>query len=301
MKSLRLSGRQLVTVLTILVLVPQPGEADDRQKLSAVRATVRKAFDPGHWDNEDVHRELVHILHTSPQECVYEMLHYLSGPARELGRGHVAEAVLVKLCLPPHNEGILRIELIRHLDISRIRADLVERDQLTAKRIATQAYELLKFVDTIPLVRTPLQGPSLFHPKGEYIEILKSYGDDVPPSLIEYLFEQFPGRGLLWVHEAFAPAQLTNEDFERKLIQATHIIETTSWRMCNGLKTIAQQDIAMQQIDMLSKSELWYVRFYVVHILLGDRFFRTPELVKKLQNDPHPLVRERAKYIKIDD
>ncbi|MDW7995169.1 MAG: HEAT repeat domain-containing protein [Gemmatales bacterium] len=69
----------------------------------------------------------------------------------------------------------------------------------------------------------------------------------------------------------------------------------------NKFKEHAELRESLQELVVLANDEAWYTRRYAVHVLIKYPFFRTPELVKKLQNDPHPLVRDRAKHIKLEN
>lgn len=127
----------------------------------------------------------------------------------------------------------------------------------------------------------------------KYRPILKEHGERPPAMLVEYLFHEFDAQA--W--ELFARLELGPQANIHQLTPRTHLIETTAWRMENSHKNHAEMQLAGRAIAQLVRHDKWYTRRYAVHILLKYPFFRAPELVKKLQEDPHPLVRERAKYL----
>ncbi len=175
--------------------------------------------------------------------------------------------------------------------------------------VAARAYYLLRLIDSI--ADSPWQTPELLVPpewrRRDYHFIVTDYKANVPKELIEYLFEEFPEEawgyfmgaeriGPVGVAQSIESTKLSPQDFE----WAAHVIQTTAWRMQRGYKQFAETKLAQEQIERLANDPAWYSRRYVVHVLLKYPFFRTPELVKRLQEDKHPLVRDRAKFIKLE-
>ena len=144
-------------------------------------------------------------------------------------------------------------------------------------------------------------------PKGVEKENLRSgfagVQKDVPRELIEYLFEEFPCEA--WEefrrHE-WAVYNSSSTRFTLQEVELTnHLVETTAWRMQRGHRQFAEIKLTRDHLQRLANDGAWYSRRYVVHVLLKYPFLRTPELVKQLHADEHPLVRDRAKFIPFTD
>lgn len=87
---------------------------------------------------------------------------------------------------------------------------------------------------------------------------------------------------------------------EKKLLQATaptvqKASEATRGHMPNSGE---MRDVAMSELAGLSNRKEWWVRLYVAAVMEKEPYLRTPELVKKLEQDTDPLVREKVSKLK---
>ncbi len=235
-------------------------------------------------------------LREHPRELAEALLVYATYDIKDdLGRFIVFESCIPVLGVWAHDA--LRPELIRYL---ALKADgTLEDIQDGVSTIAGMAHYLLRAIDQTAKVPSRLkQKTRLPGLKESYLEVIREYKGKMPEALVEYLFQEFREEAWKWMSEAqVTGTQLTTEKFEL----ASHVIQTTAWRLERGYKELADIKLAQRELERLANDSAWYSRRYVVHVLLKYPFFRTPELVKRLQEDKHPLVRDRAKFISLSD
>jgi hypothetical protein len=170
------------------------------------------------------------------------------------------------------------------------------------RSVAITAHYLLRLVDSVAECPYQLIVPKEWK-RRTYGQVLQEYKKDVPRELIEYLFEEFPCEA--WEefrrHE-WAVYNSSSTRFTLQEVELTnHLVETTAWRMQRGHRQFAEIKLTRDHLQRLANDGAWYSRRYVVHVLLKYPFLRTPELVKQLHADEHPLVRDRAKFIPFTD
>lgn len=101
-----------------------------------------------------------------------------------------------------------------------------------------------------------------------FTSLLRNAGNP-PVVLVAYMMETAPDRALA----ALANAYIADPDARRALL--------TGPRASADLERLAQHDA-------------WWVRLYVAERIAQDPKLRTPALMQRLRDDPHPLVRAVA-------
>ncbi len=150
--------------------------------------------------------------------------------------------------------------------------------------------------------------PSECHTFRHYSFALKRDRDNPPLGLVRYMFERDPSEALRQFTEVYRlPSVQAHTAAREELRWAEHIVNDaiknanflTAFRhTAEGprdavitLERLTREE-ATAQLDILSKSDDWWVRLYVAEILRQHPAFRTPKLVARLAADKHPLVRE---------
>ncbi|MDW7994378.1 MAG: hypothetical protein RMI91_06965 [Gemmatales bacterium] len=299
-------------LLSIGVTSPAKPPHTDAQK-KGMRQWLAEYF-AKRWHDATYDTELYDLIieKKRARELVPALLEYRVKDVRDEVPGLQFECAIAQICMLDSYRSELRLELVNHL---AVRPDgELEVDYLGNTSVASVAYYLLILMDKmqeVPWALNPWTSRKLNaslpsktpEPTDEtrlvaiYEPIVRRYHERVPPPLVEYLYREYGYKA--W--HVFHGASSKKTDEVRRFQWSAHLIETTAWRILNDHKDKAEVAAAAKEIERLVSHEAWYTRRYAVHVLIKYPFFRTPELVKKLQNDPHPLVRERAKYIKIDD
>ena len=143
--------------------------------------------------------------------------------------------------------------------------------------------------DLTELARDQLLGADWHNPRNSF-DTLAGYlagHDKVPDSFIASMFRLSPGEALSRVGVKY----LTDRERWRQLIWADHIVADAVWKREHDFLQAADVEAASAQLEMLSKFDEWWVRRYVVEMLVRQPLFRRDEIVQRLRNDPHPLVR----------
>ncbi len=113
--------------------------------------------------------------------------------------------------------------------------------------------------------------------------------------LVKYLYDNHPGCGLLAILED----QPSGSEQSRSVRWAEHVISTAIWEKENGFKHAFRQTTrqAVEQLELLSRRDAWWVRLYVAEILHRHPEFRTPEVMTRLKNDQDKLIRQAVTRI----
>jgi hypothetical protein len=264
---------------------------------------VASLFHPDSHDKQEVKTAIEQALEKNPKETVKQILLYSDSDQLrklELAGGLLFEAKLVELAVSYNSQ--LRRGLVHYLALQN-NGELVKEFSHQDKNIHGLAYKLLRFyVDGIKLPSGILiKQPTLPNPREDYIELVSQLGTEIPPPLVEYIFDTYEGSAPLIFESGLSFPRRDKSNDPKRLSMAVHIIETSAWRMANGYREVAQLELAQAEIARLANDGAWYSRRYVVHVLLKYPFLRTPELVKQLHADEHPLVRDRAKFIPFTD
>jgi hypothetical protein len=275
--------------------------AQDRPKLNVEQVRKTKSYKVMSGKDTVPVRTLNEVYLDSPAEFIQAVLVLLTHdkvPFIEL------QAKGVHLLLLGHHDDA-RSELVKYLScypdgsLEKWR-DPEEPDERSS--VAITAHYLLRLVDSVAECPYQLDVPKEWK-RRTYGQVLQEYKKDVPRELIEYLFEEFPCEA--WEEFRRHEWAVYNSDSTRFTLQevelTNHLVETTAWRMQRGHRQFAEIKLTRDHLQRLANDGAWYSRRYVVHVLLKYPFLRTPELVKQLHADEHPLVRDRAKFIPFTD
>ncbi|MCS7168506.1 MAG: hypothetical protein RMI91_11005 [Gemmatales bacterium] len=273
--------------------------AQDKSKPESVRNLVPRVIKKN--PAQDFHKQAAHLVRTAAPEFVAGLIDFATNEVCDDHQENAlskASSLLFLVELLWDQSPLLRRELVQYLEVDA-KGQLRKVYKGVGSSRGEAAYFLLRHLDTLednsmsPPVRNTVinvDGP------GGYREILRAQGENVSQALVEYIFTEFPEDAWEAFNSVYGQSKLSPEEFDL----AQHIIETAGWRLSRNYRDIVEEKLASKALERLCVDTAWYTRRYVVHILLRYPFFRTPELVKKLQNDPHPLVRDRAKHIKLD-
>lgn len=128
-----------------------------------------------------------------------------------------------------------------------------------------------------------------------WYEPLISRGDP-PLPLVRYMYEHGPGSALLVlnrVHLVGTPSS-TSPEWKRyqRILWAEHVVSNNLWKQEHQF--IGEDEVepaAAAELEKLSRHEAWWARLYVAEILAQHPEFRTDEVVARLKDDRHELVR----------
>lgn len=113
-------------------------------------------------------------------------------------------------------------------------------------------------------------------------------------SLVRYLYSRSPSAALLLMAEIYGHGE---KNTVRELLRADHVVRAAIWEIQNGFADkFDSTDRAVRELENLSRRREWWVRLYVAAILARYHVFRTEELMRHLQENPHPLVQEFVRH-----
>jgi len=134
------------------------------------------------------------------------------------------------------------------------------------------------------------------------VEGAVAQGAPPPTSLVRYMYERNPGQALLtlartsllpWNREGW-------KEKRRSLLWAEHVVSDVLWKHEHEfLDKRKVEPQASAELERLAKDDAWWVRLYVAEIMRQHPAFRTPELVSRLKDDPHTLVREAMDFARV--
>lgn len=122
--------------------------------------------------------------------------------------------------------------------------------------------------------------------------------------LVKQMFRTAPGEamqamlsgtfGLSFPVEPKLPGARVKDTKEiRELLLAEHVLSDLIWHKEFNFGIGSQQlDKAKQVLASLSRHKQWWVRLYAAEILHRHPEFRTPEMMTRLANDEHKLIRQ---------
>jgi hypothetical protein len=119
-----------------------------------------------------------------------------------------------------------------------------------------------------------------------------------PPTnfINQVMFQNNPHAALNTLAEVYAETP-----DEKKLLQATAPTVQKASEATRGHvpDSGAIRDEAMSELVRLSNRREWWIRLYVAAVMENEPYLRTPELVKELEQDTDPLVREKVSKLKV--
>jgi len=138
--------------------------------------------------------------------------------------------------------------------------------------------------------------PSL-RSRGVYAKYIRSRVNrslPVPEPFVEYLYRRAPGHVLI----AFLKAHEQSALDQKSVLWAEHVIADAIWKKKNNFETLFLQGMprAVSELEKLSTQETWWVRLYVAEIMRQNLVFRRPEIIERLKQDEHPLVRKTMRF-----
>lgn len=122
------------------------------------------------------------------------------------------------------------------------------------------------------------------------IETAVRAGKEPPESLVKFMYETDPGTALLTMMRGY---QLRDPKEMKPILWAEHVIADMFWKRQFGF--LAPQEVpaaAVNELDALSRHERWWVRLYVAELLHCYSELRRPEMLDRLREDRHAVVRE---------
>ncbi|MDI6774690.1 MAG: hypothetical protein QME60_04745 [Verrucomicrobiota bacterium] len=213
-------------------------------------------------------QERQNIFHAGTQEEFSQKLAELRDKA-----GGTQKFVLQLLYFSEHarstRQGMLPLVLVEQMNISasdRVAAivPLLETDDQSVLKIA---YEWLEVID--------FDGNAQQFKFNRYRDAIRDSGTNVPQGLVKYMYTKSPDAAL----SSLATVYLDRDEAKSLIDQ------------------VRGEDDA-RAVDRLSQRREWWAHLYVVAMMEKNPSLRTPELLRKLEQDPDPLVREKMSKLR---
>ncbi|MEX0676598.1 MAG: hypothetical protein WD063_05955 [Pirellulales bacterium] len=113
-------------------------------------------------------------------------------------------------------------------------------------------------------------------------------------ALIEHMFRRSPDDAL----QSFVLAVYQDER-RKPLLWARHVVDDALWKRQNGFVPAKEPDaVVTRELEKMAGRDEWWARLYAAEIIRQHPEFGKDELVKRLADDPHPLVQKTAKTIR---
>jgi hypothetical protein len=165
---------------------------------------------------------------------------------------------------------------------------------------AAVAYYFLRVIDAFdefPWAKNGIHDPKVPRPRIEaYPQILRAKGSDLPAAVVEYLFSEYLHEAWIYFSRGF---EGTTDIGERNYKWYSHVLAQALWRLDNGHTKRVNSGEVREAFSKLLEDRAWYSRRYIVHVLLQHASLGDEKVIQRLQRDPHPLVRERARALKL--
>lgn len=113
--------------------------------------------------------------------------------------------------------------------------------------------------------------------------------------LIRRMYADAPREATMTLNDANFILGQEQRPSRRDLLWAVNAIDRAVWiHKYNFVDRDKGQSetLATEQMRLLSGGEGWWVRLYVAEIMHQHSFLRQPEIIQKLKDDPHSLVKE---------
>jgi hypothetical protein len=151
--------------------------------------------------------------------------------------------------------------------------------------------------DEFPWAKNGIHDPKVPRPRIEaYPQILRAKGSDLPAAVVEYLFSEYLHEAWIYFSRGF---EGTTDIGERNYKWYSHVLAQALWRLDNGHTKRVNSAEMREAFSKLLEDRAWYSRRYIVHVLLKHASLGDEKVIQRLQRDPHPLVRERARALKL--
>ena len=137
-----------------------------------------------------------------------------------------------------------------------------------------------------------LDRPPSFAAYRPHLQAPMQRSDAPPAGLVRYLFEREPGTALVLITRLSDPAP---EELAEILL-AEHEIADVLWRRRHGfLPAESVASATRGQVGALAASRRWFARLYVAELCAQQPAVGSTEVLARLAEDRHALVRERAR------
>ncbi len=122
-----------------------------------------------------------------------------------------------------------------------------------------------------------------------FIQVRVQKGEELPRSLIHYMYDSEPGTAVLTLMRAHVG---DNPKEKRPILWAEHQVADVLWKWRHGFLDRAKvEPVAAEALARLVGHPRWWARLYVAEILRQHPAFRTEELIAVLLTDPDESVR----------
>jgi hypothetical protein len=129
-----------------------------------------------------------------------------------------------------------------------------------------------------------------------YVAYLESHRREEPRELLRHMFRTAPGTALRALIDANDPVPWPKGARRlggRDLFYAEHVLRDVIWLRNRKFEVEPERALnAQKALAELSQHDRWWVRLYVAEILNQHPEFQTAELVERLKEDAHELVRQ---------
>jgi len=136
--------------------------------------------------------------------------------------------------------------------------------------------------------RDPPSGPPNF---SHYESYILAFKNRTHLALVEYMYERSPTTAALSMMNIYS----TDREDRKALLWAEHVVSDILWKQNHAFLDPRQvEPDAVQQLDKLSRRPEWWIRLFVAAMLAQNPEFQVADMVGRLRNDEHPLVRKFA-------
>lgn len=128
-----------------------------------------------------------------------------------------------------------------------------------------------------------------------YLDVRMRGNQRIDDGLVGHMFRRSAGQAL----QTFTMVWYKEPEARKPLLWARHVVDDALWKRQNGFVPPKESDTAVtQELEKMAGREEWWARLYAAEIMRQHPEFGTDELVKRLSDDPHPLVQKTAKTIR---
>ena len=122
-----------------------------------------------------------------------------------------------------------------------------------------------------------------------YLNAFKHSAQEDGGGLTKRMFSSDPGKALL----TFLEVHEKDVNRQKQIRWAEKIVSDYFWKRQYGFLDRGVVDpTAVEQLTLLSQRPEWWVRLYVAYIYRVSPELRSEEVVHRLRNDAHPLVKQ---------
>jgi hypothetical protein len=220
--------------------------------------------------------ELREIRNDDPEMLVQQLLYYSAHA------DHLAGSMVVAIvdCPLRISKSVIVRAVMPHIEYLYPQDDIADTKPMTALRGGMRM--LLEFVNDAHGEEEP--------DYKFYKSWIRNHEADSSPNLVRYMYDKASGAALLTMSQVYSE----EKDEHSHLVWSDHVISDAIWKKEHSFEEAFQQakSKAVEQLEKLVQQEQWWARLYAAEILHRHPEFRTPEMMQRLQNDEHNLVRQ---------